>query len=363
MSFRGELREFELPDIMQLIASQRKAGWLKVMTKGKTQFVFFQEGRITSTQNPTEDRDPLEEYVRRRGILTGEELDRFSAARRSGLPSHRILLDEGFLERDEIQEFFEAMVEEDIFELMSIKSGTYEFETEVRPSAIPEDTLSADIGPILMEGARKADEIAEMRAALGPEDGVLVLTPAGRSPETNFDEERQTLSLVNGVRTIEQILEESGLDRYTGTRILFDCARNGWVKLMRSRGAALSSEETVAGEFNATKTLRWVAPVLGILAASVLFTDALRDFRGDDPLVGEWRSRASQLENARRHEAVRVALEVYRVKSGTYPPDLAALLGEALVPESTLYDGDRERWDYVLIPEDQSFVLAPAPAE
>jgi hypothetical protein len=362
MSFRGELREFELPDIMQLIASQRKAGWLKVMTRGKTQFVFFQDGRITSTQNPNEEGDPLEGYVRRRGILSGEQLDRFAAARRSGLASHKILQEEGFLEGDEIQELFEAMVEEDIFDLMSIKSGTYEFETEGGVASMPEDALSADIGPILMEGARKADEIAEMRAALGPEEGVLVLTPAGRAPEINFDEERQLLALVNGVRTIEEVLEECGLDRYTGTRILFDCARNGWVKLMHARGNKHAIEEAVAGEFNLRKTLRWVAPVLGFLLASVLFTDALQQFRADDPIIGEWRSRSSQLENSRRHETVRMALEVYRVKSGSYPPDLAALLGESLLPESTLYDGERDRWEYALVPEEQGFVLAPTPS-
>jgi len=360
MSFRGELREFELPDIMQLIASQRKAGWLKVITRGKTQFVFFQDGRITSTQNPNEPGDPLEDYVRRRGILSAEQLDRFTAARRTGQPSHRILADEGFLERDEVQELFEAMVEEDIFELMSIKSGTYEFETDAIGSSAPVDGLTADIGPILMEGARKADEIAEMRAALGPEEGVLGLTPAGRSPDIQFEDERRVLSVVNGIRSIEQILEESGLDRYTATRILFDCARKGWVKLVRSRGSQRASEEEVTGEFNLRKTLRWIAPVLGFLLASVLFGNALQPFRVDDPILGEWRNRTGQLENAGRRESVRLALEVYRVKSGTYPAELGALVGEALLPESAILDGTRERWDYAFLPEDESFVLAPA---
>jgi hypothetical protein len=365
MSFRGELREFELPDIMQLIASQRKAGWLKVMTRGKTQFVFFHNGRITSTKNPKDEGDPLLEYVRRKGVITADQSDRLAAERRAGASANTILEREGILERDEIQELFEAMVEEAIFELMSIKSGTYEFETETGVGPPAEDALSADIGPILMEGARKADEIAEMRSALGPEDGVLVLTRAGRSPEINFDEERQVLALVNGVRTIEQILDESGLDRYTATRILFDCARHGWVGLLRKRGAKLTVEESVAGEFSLRKTLRWVAPVLGLLLMSALFGGALSAFRGDDPVLGEWRNRSAQLEAAHRRESVRVALEVYRVKTGAYPPDLAVLLGESLVPESALYDDERERWTYTLSPSNESFVLItqapPAP--
>ena len=63
MSFRGELREFELPDILQLIASQNKAGWLKVISRGKCHFVFFRDGKITSTRNPADETDPFEEYI------------------------------------------------------------------------------------------------------------------------------------------------------------------------------------------------------------------------------------------------------------------------------------------------------------
>jgi hypothetical protein len=79
MSFRGELREFELPDILQLIASQKKAGWLKVISKGKCHFVFFRDGKITSTKNPADEIDPLEMYIGRRSLLSPEALERIAA--------------------------------------------------------------------------------------------------------------------------------------------------------------------------------------------------------------------------------------------------------------------------------------------
>ena len=100
-----------------------------------------------------------------------------------------------------------------------------------------------------------------------------------------------------------------------------------------------------------------MAPVLGLLLTSALFGGALATFRGDDPVLGEWRNRAAQLKTAHRQESVRVALEVYRVKTGSYPPDLAVLLGESLVPESVLYNDERERWAYTLSPSNDSFAL------
>ncbi len=362
MSFRGELREFELPDILQLIASQRKAGWLKVISKGTCHFVFFRDGRITSTKNPADESDPLEEYIDRQGVLTTDESDRVAAIRRkTGMDVQDIVIKEGLLSEDDVREMFESMVEEDIFELMSIKQGTYEFETEERPEPLPEGALSADIGPVIMEGARKADEVSEMRKALGPEDGILVLTPAGRSADPPLEEEKAILSLVNGVRSIDATIEESGLDRYTATRLLFDSARQGWVRRLRTAGVARGGSEATEGEFDARRAIRWVVPVCALLAATVLFSDVLQSHRRADLFIGECRHRTDQLEGARRHERVRLAVEVYRVKTGSLPTDLDALVDERILSESDVVRSGYPLWDFAVDPAGHQFVLGTAP--
>jgi len=364
MSFRGELREFELPDILQLIASQKKAGWLKVISKGKCHFVFFRDGKITSTKNPSEENDPLEEFIVRRGILTDEQTDRIAAVRRkTGLEVPDILKKEGLLSGDEIQELFEAMVEQDIFELMSIRSGTYEFETEDRPEPLPEGALSAEIGPILMEGARKADEVSEMRKALGPEDGVLVLSAAGRKAVPEHLDGKLVLGLVNGVRSIDAIVEESGLDRYAATRTLFDCARRGWVSLLRAPGA--DSVEETAREPAATgrgRVLRAVAPALVLILASLVLSDALDRFRTEDPVVGEWLKWNEEMGVAARRSAVRHAIEAYRVRHGAYPETLDLVVEDGLVAPAAVREKDRTLWTYAADAAGGSYDLALAPA-
>ena len=186
MSFRGELREFELPDMLQLIASQKKAGWLKIISKGVCHFVFFRDGKITSTKNPAGEDDPLETYVSRRGLIPHEALDRVAALRRkTGMDVQDILEKEGLLERDEIQEIFESMVEEDIFELMSVKVGQYEFETEDRPEPLPPGALSAEIGPSASEIGPSGSEIGPSASEIGPSGSGMArssisLSPGGR---------------------------------------------------------------------------------------------------------------------------------------------------------------------------------------
>ncbi len=362
MSFRGELREFELPDILQLIASQQKAGWLKVISKGNCHFVFFRDGKITSTKNPADESDPLEEFIDKKGILTSDQADRIAAVRRkTGLDVQDVLIKEGLLTEADIREIFESMVEQDIFELMSIKSGTYEFETEDRSDPLPDGALSADIGPILMEGARKADEVGEMRKALGPEDGVLVLTPAGRAAEAPVEDERTILGFVNGVRPIDTVIEESGLDRYTATRLLFDCARRGWVRRASSSGSARTGEDEASGEFDVRRAVRWLAPVALLLVVSLLFSDVLQSYRRDDLLLGEWRNRTEQIEAARRRDRVRLAVEVYRVKTGALPTNLDELVDSRILETGDVQDAGHPRWDYAAAPSDVGFVLIPAP--
>ncbi len=363
MSFRGELREFELPDILQLISSQKKAGWLKVISKGECHFVFFRDGKITSTKNPAEEIDPLETYIAQRGPLPHDALDRLAALRRkTGMDVQDLLQKEGLLSRDEIQEIFEAMVEEDIFDLITIRNATYEFETEERSAPLPPGTLVAEIGPILMEGARKADEITEMRRALGSHDGVLVLTAAGRDRGRLLDDEEKVLTLVNGVRSIDGVLEDCELDRYTTTRILFDCAKKGLIARLKTPYDAEEGEEEVAGRFDLRRSLRWVAPVLALLLATVIMSDALRTHRGDDQLLGEWLSRRDQLRSARALEEVRTAVEAYRIQSGGYPESLDSLARDGYVARDAIERAGRTRWEYSRSPADSTYVLLPAPA-
>jgi len=359
MSFRGELREFELPDILQLIASQKKAGWLKVISGSNCHFVFFRDGKITSTKNPAEETDPFEDYIVRRGILSDDQMDRVAATRRkTGLDVQDVLRKEGLLGEDDVQEVFDAMVEQDIFELMSIRSGTYEFETEERPGPLPEGALAAEIGTILMEGARKADEVSEMRRALGPENGVLILTSVGREATPANADELAVMELVNGVRPIDTIIEESELDRYTGTRALFDCARQGWVSLSR-RGRSTTTETAVAEEFELARTVRWLAPVAAMLLTAVLFSDVLDRFRTDDPLIGEWRNRSAQLDGGTLHEGVRFAVEVYRLEHDRYPESLDVLVEAQLLPDAAVSDGSQPRWLYSTTEDGEDYVLAP----
>ena len=104
MSLRGELREFELPDIMQLIASQKKAGWLKIISKGICHFVFFRDGKITSTKNPA-DEDTIAKWIKQldsnRFAERNEASNNLEAAGKVAFPAEEV---DGCRARDDADE-------------------------------------------------------------------------------------------------------------------------------------------------------------------------------------------------------------------------------------------------------------------
>jgi hypothetical protein len=227
---------------------------------------------------------------------------------------------------------------------------------------MPEGALCAEIGPLLMEAARKADEVAEMRRALGPEDGVLVLTPAGREAEPTLEEEARLLSLVHGGRTIDQILEESNLDRYTATRTLFDIGRRGWIALLKGKGAPRAKEEILEGQYDPRAAARWVAPILAFLILGALLTDVLARFRGEDSLLGEYLRWNALSSAVHKEQTLRLALEIFRVREGTYPESLEFLAEAQLTDRSIVFEGETPRWLYDVSASGEAFALLPRPA-
>jgi hypothetical protein len=169
------------------------------------------------------------------------------------------------------------------------------------------------------------------------------------------------LRLVNGVRTIDLVIEESGLDRYTATRTLYACARKEWITPVHRPGER-EYEQDVEVAFDARKALRWGIPVALLLAAALILSMDGGRFAGEDPFVGEWLSRSARLQDANRVRGLRTAVEVYRVKNGRYPEALDALVTEGLVTEDALETPSGARWKYAATDDGEAYALGPEPA-
>ena len=82
MALEGQLKDFNLAEILQLIASQQKSGFL--VLQGQREMVFvFDKGVLVSTRDRrSEAPDPLETYLRNYGFFSEAQWNHITLHRR-----------------------------------------------------------------------------------------------------------------------------------------------------------------------------------------------------------------------------------------------------------------------------------------
>src|SRR5215470_1044129 len=75
MALQGNLDDFSLPEILQLIAVQQKSGVLKLTAGDDVAVIFFESGKVISTRDRRRNaKDPLKPFLVKTGRLTEPQL-------------------------------------------------------------------------------------------------------------------------------------------------------------------------------------------------------------------------------------------------------------------------------------------------
>lgn len=222
MALAGDLSEFPLTDIIQLVQLSKQTGGVQIQGQRVGQsidgWLFFRDGKIIGATSP------------------------------------------GVTPLDAIYTFF------------TLTSGPFKFHDDKRIDT-PTITISNEV--IIMEGIMRQDAWARIQEHIPSMHLVprLVLNPTGGSAEINLEpEEWRILTMVNGKNTISQIAQRSGLGEFRACEIMAQLLQNGLVEVREP-----SPGETLAPEFE-----RIAAGFLGA-GASALLEEAYRLAGVSDP--------------------------------------------------------------------------------
>jgi hypothetical protein len=156
---QGNLQEFSLPNIFQLVKMSAKSGSLTIRREGESGKIFFRNGMITYAYSSPQLL-PLGERLVKAGAISKTQLKQaLSAQKKSpdGDRLGRILLEQGHIDRATLEQAVREQIEDSAFTFFSWSDGEFEFGAEESP---PEEDilLEMNVENVIMEGCRRIDE-------------------------------------------------------------------------------------------------------------------------------------------------------------------------------------------------------------
>lgn len=226
MALRGNLQDFSLPDVFQLVTLSGKTGVLRIRRSGATGSVWFRGGEVFFAESDWQS-EPLGERLVTAGRITPSALSRALEVQRqephSGRRLGEILIAEGYVSDKVLEAFVQEQIQDTIFDLFRWAEGDFDF--ELLEEAPAEDIgLSVSIENIVMEGSRRLEEWNRIKKKIPSTD--IVFKMATAPGEGTFDislkpTEWNLLLTVDGTRSVAELARELGRTDFEVARVIY----------------------------------------------------------------------------------------------------------------------------------------------
>jgi curved DNA-binding protein CbpA len=219
----GRIRDTRLPVLLQLLRSEHKTGVLTLKRNDLNKSFFLQEGDIVFATSLYAD-DRLGEMLLKTGKINFKQYEiSVDLLKRTGKRQGTILVEQGFITPKDLFEGVVFQVREIVLSAFTWIEGDYEFVEGPLPSE-EVITLQISTGDIILDGIKRIQDWNRLIRDLPPLDGVLHLSSDPRSlfQSVNLNPaERDLLRLVNGERTLRDVLCEASMPSMDCARVLY----------------------------------------------------------------------------------------------------------------------------------------------
>jgi hypothetical protein len=150
---QGNLKEFSLPNIFQLVKMSAKSGALTIRRGEDWGKIFFRNGQIYYAYSVPQHL-PLGERLVKSGAISGEQLKAALATQKKvgeGARIGAILLEGGAIDRPTLEQAVREQIQDAAFDFFSWLDGEFEFSADEKTT--DQDILvQMDVENVIMEG-------------------------------------------------------------------------------------------------------------------------------------------------------------------------------------------------------------------
>lgn len=239
MNLKGDYEGSSLNSILQLLCDDQRTGILRVTSGDKQSRVVFKEGTIVYAIGSHKEAR-LGAILRRDGVLSEEHLKKcLLTAKKSKLAIGKVLVDRGYISLDVLKKYNKKQVEEILYNLLFWRKGAFEYnDTEINLTGM----IITQLNPmrLILEATRRIDEMS-MLTEMIPSDQIIFKIsnkPQNEEEDIKFSpNEWRILSLIDGIRTLRQIIKITGYDEFAVYKIVYSIMSYGLIEKLEGTTA------------------------------------------------------------------------------------------------------------------------------
>ena len=234
MLLQGNLKEFSLPNIFQLVKMSAQSGALTIRRDEAWGKIFFRKGLIYYAFSVPQHLPLGERLVKAAAINAKQLKEALVAQKKSGEGARigTILLNEGAIDRGTLETAVREQIQDAAFDFFSWSDGEFEFGADEHVT--DEDIfVEMNVENVIMEGCRRIDEWELIFEQLGSLERVPHLAysehVAQRGELTLTAEEWRVIVRIDGRVDVNTILRDCGLDRFHGAKVIYSLFSGGLI--------------------------------------------------------------------------------------------------------------------------------------
>lgn len=240
MALRGNLRDFTITQLLNLINLASKTGTLVVDGASEQAHVAFNSGKLSFARIGQAD-DRLATVLHRANKLSKNQYR--ALVERSGEMSDKelglVLVNAGYVTQEDIitnlQEYFSGIIRK----LYTWVEGSFRFDAELLP---PEDRINVrlDLENLIIEGSRQLREWEQLQDEIPSLDMALKFTDRPLKNVNLSVEEWRVVSYINPKNTMKQIASANKMNDLEVRRIVYGLLQAGLVDIVRPEGVKIA---------------------------------------------------------------------------------------------------------------------------
>jgi hypothetical protein len=240
MALKGNLRDFTITQLLNLINLAQKTGTLIIERPNTAVMVCFRDGKLAYAQIGQEDNSLAAVLYRSKRISAAQyKVIKERAGHMSDKELGLLLINANYISQQDIlnslQNYFLSVVNR----LFTWLDGFFRFESGMLPPG-EKITVRVNLENIIIEGSRQMRELEQLQDEIPSLDMALKFTdrPGTNLRNVNLSvEEWRVVSYINPKNSMNQIARVTNLNDLEIRRIAYSLLQAGLVEIVRPEGA------------------------------------------------------------------------------------------------------------------------------